>query len=194
MLGNYAAYLEFLNKKLTGFFAKQKPYIFCKKGCTRCCKHAQFPYSAIEMRYLLDGALTLDEQTQKRIESNVAEILERKKNYRGKKFKYDCPFLVNNACSVYEFRGVICRTFGLMTNTPEGKVRAPFCAFEGLNYSNVLNLSKKTISQKKFKKLHVESEPLGFNVSYNYLTDTDFEQTFNFSFGEKKPMIDWFEK
>lgn len=194
MIGNYVAYLAFLNKKLSDFFHRQKPFIFCKKGCAMCCKHAQFPYSAIEMKYLLNGALTLEEKTQQKIEENIAGILEKKQHYKGKNFKYDCPFLVDNVCSVYEYRGVICRTFGLMTNTENGKVRAPFCAFNGLNYSNVLNLSKKTISPRKFKKLHTVDEPLGFNISYKYLTDSDFEQTFGFVFGEKKPMIEWFAK
>ncbi len=193
MIGNYLAYLEFLNKKLLKFFASQKPYIFCKQGCSRCCRHAQFPYTAIEFRFLLGGALTLDDATQKKIESNIKAILEKKKKYRGKKFLYDCPFLIDNACCVYDYRGVICRTFGLMTNTENNKIRAPFCAFKGLNYSNVLNLKKKTISVRKFKKLNTTSEPLGFNVSYKYLTGEDYEQAFNLKFGESKPLIDWFE-
>ena len=193
LTGNYLAYLEFLNTKLNKFFASQKPYIFCKQGCACCCRQAQFPYSAIEFRYLLGGALTLNAETQKKIEANIKAVLEKKKKYRGKKFLYDCPFLIDNSCSVYAYRGVICRTFGLMTNTENQKIKAPFCAFKGLNYSNVLNLRKKTISVRKFKKLNTTSEPLGFNVSYKYLTGEDYEHAFNLKFGESKPLIDWFE-
>lgn len=192
MFGNYIAYLEFLNTKLSKFFVSQKPYIFCKKGCAKCCRNSEFPYSAMEAKFLLEGALSLSEDTQKQVETNIAQILEKKKKYRGKKFRYDCPFLINNACSVYEYRGVICRTFGLLTNYEDNKVKAPFCAYEGLNYSNVLNLSKKTISARKFKKLKVKEEPLGFNISYKYLTGEDYEHAFDFKFGEKKPLIEWF--
>lgn len=193
MLCNYAVYLEFLNEKLKKFFESQKPYIFCRKGCAKCCKNSQFPYSAIEFRYLLNGALTLDKRIQENIEANIKELLEKKKKFRGKKFLYDCPFLVDDVCSVYPYRGVICRTFGLMTNTVNQKIKAPFCAFKGLNYSNVLNLRKKTISVRKFKKLNTKLEPLGFNISYKYLTCEDYERTFNIKFGESKPVIDWFE-
>ncbi len=192
IIRNYIAYLEFLNQKLSKFFESQKPYIFCKKGCGQCCKHSQFPYSAIEFRYLLSGALTLDNKTQKKIELNIKNILEKKKKSRAKKFLYDCPFLIDNVCSVYNYRGVICRTFGLMTSTENQKIKAPFCAFKGLNYSNVLNLRKKNISVRKFKKLNTTSEPLGFNVSYKYLTCTDYEEAFNIKFGESKPLIEWF--
>ena len=193
ILANYKAYLNFLESKLQKFFASQEPYIFCKKGCSKCCRHAQFPYSAVEFRYLLNGALTLDNDTQKKIEANIKQVLEKKKKYRGKKFLYDCPFLIDDCCSVYNYRGVICRTFGLMTNTENQKIKAPFCAFKGLNYSNVLNLRKKTISVIKFKKLNTKAEPLGFNISYKYLTCEDYERTFNIKFGESKPLIDWFE-
>ena len=192
MFGNYIAYLEFLNKKLVQFFASQKPFIFCKKGCSKCCQNSEFPYSAIEAKFLLQGALTLDEKTQQQIETNISKTLEKKKKHKGKQFKYDCPFLINNECCVYEYRGVICRTFGLMTNYEDGKVKTPFCAYKGLNYSNVLNLRKSTISARKYKKLNVKEEPLGFNISYKYLTSEDYEKAFGLKFGEKKPLIEWF--
>lgn len=192
MLESYCKYLEFLDTKLVGFFNSQKPFIFCQKGCAKCCKHAEFPYSVTEMRYLFEGIEKLDIETQEKIEENLKKIIEAKQKYKGKKFLYDCPLLIDNICSVYDYRGVICRSFGLMTNYENEKFRAPFCAFEGLNYSNVLNLRKHTISTRKYKKLKVQEEPLGFNVSYKFLTDEAFEKKFNFVFGEKRPMIEWF--
>lgn len=192
MIENYKKYLEFLDAKLNKFFKSQKPYIFCKKGCALCCKHSQFPYSLLEMKYLLSGLETLDCSVTDRIEQNLQEILSKKKKFRGKKFLYDCPFLIDNICSLYNYRGVVCRTFGLMTQYKGTKVKAPFCSHKGLNYSNVLNLQKRTISVRKFKKLKVKEEPLGFNVNYSYLTNIAFEQEFNILFGETKPLIDWF--
>lgn len=79
-----------------------------------------------------------------------------------------------------------------MTSYQDGKIKAPFCSDYGLNYSNVLNLKKNVISQAKYKKLKVKEEPLGFNISYKYLTNEEFEQTFGFKFGEKRALIDWF--
>ncbi len=192
MINGYIEYLNFLNEKLEKFFHSQKPFIFCKQGCSKCCKNAQFPYSVIEMKYLLNGLVTLDKTTIAVIEKNLETILENRKHFKGKKFRYDCPFLIDEKCSVYEYRGVVCRTFGLMTKYENDKLRAPFCTFQGLNYSNVLNLKKRTVSARKYKKLNVKEEPLGFNISYKYLTDEEFEQTFGFKFGEKKPLIEWF--
>lgn len=192
MLNGYIAYLKFLNEKLEKFFESQKPFIFCKKGCAKCCKNAQFPYSVIEMKYLFNGLADLDKKTLAVIEQNLENILEKRKHFTGKKFRYDCPFLINNECSVYDYRGVVCRTFGLMTQYENEKLRAPFCTFQGLNYSNVLNLKKRTVSPRKYKKLNVKEEPLGFNISYKYLTDEEFERTFGFKFGDKKPLIEWF--
>ena len=144
------------------------------------------------MQYVLAGLHNLDKKTLNKIEQNLANILTRKQKFKGKKFLYDCPFLINDECAVYKYRGVICRTFGLMTNTIEGKIKSPFCSSLGLNYSNVLNARKTHISVRKYKKLGVTEQPLGFNVSYKYLTDKDFEDSFNIKFGDKKPLIEWF--
>ena len=192
LLRNYETYLGFLESKLIKFFASQKPFIFCKKGCAKCCQKAQFPYSLLEIKYLLSGFLLLDKEKKKKIEDNLQAVAAKKKKFRGKNFRYDCPFLIDNVCSVYKYRGVICRTFGLMTNNGEGKIKSPFCSELGLNYSNVLNARKNHISVRKYKKLGVKEEPLGFNVGYKYLTSEDFEESFNIKFGDKKPLIDWF--
>lgn len=192
MIENYIKYLNFIESKLNNFFEKQKPYIFCKKGCGMCCKNAEFPFTQIEIVYLLSGIKDMDDETLEQIMANIKKIQQDKKNYTGEKFTYDCPFLLNNVCSVYEHRGIICRSFGLLTVYENGKSRAPFCCFKGYNYSNVMDDDGKTISAEKFKKLGVEQEPLAFNVSYNFLTDPDFEKGFNFKFGEVKPLIEWF--
>lgn len=192
MFETYVKYLEFLNGKLAKFFESQKPYIFCKKGCAMCCKHSQLPYSLLEVNYLLSGFLKLDKETQKRIENNIIKTLQEKKNYKGDEFLYDCPFLIDNVCSVYEYRGIICRTFGLMMKKTDGKITVPFCCYEGYNYSNVIDLENKKISEKKVKERGFPEEPLGFNVSYEYLTDHEIEHAFQVQFGLKKPLIDWF--
>lgn len=192
MLENYAKYLFFIQTKLNGFFEKQKPYIFCKKGCSMCCKNATFPYSSIEVQYLMLGFSSLDTATQDLVRNNIQSVIDAKKNYKGNDFKYDCPFLVNDACSVYNHRGIICRSFGLLHNGTDGRMKIPFCCFDGYNYSNVVDLEKSYISLEKFNELDTDKKPLAFNTSYEFLTHSDFERGFNFSFGDKKPLIDFF--
>lgn len=189
---HYIKYLSFIDEKLQNFFSSQKPYIFCEKGCAKCCKNAQFPYSCTEIKYLLSGIEKLDKSLQNKIEENLQEVMNKKNKFKGKKFLYDCPFLIENVCSVYEYRGVLCRAFGLMTTYPDRSLKAPFCCFDGLNYSNVLNMKTKKVSPRKFKKLCVMEEPCCFNVSYSFLTNPEFEKEYALVFGEKKPLINWF--
>ena len=80
-----------------------------------------------------------------------------------------------------------------MSINPEGLSKIPFCAFEGLNYSNVVEPDTKIISTEKYKKLGENiPEPLAFNVGYKFLTSKDIEENFKIHFGDKKPLIDWF--
>ncbi len=192
-LKNYIQYLIYLNDKLSKFFEHQKDYIACKKGCAKCCKNAEFPYKKIEFDLLTEGFKTLPEDTQKLIRERVKTLKEEQKKTDGK-FAYTCPFLINDVCSVYDFRGIICRSFGLMFYRENDTPGIPFCIFEGLNYSNLLNKETGRVSTEKYKALGLTQEPLAFNVSHSFLTDEVLAHGFGFTFGETKPMIDWFSE
>lgn len=191
---NYEKYLEFIQGKLNKFFEAQSPYISCTKGCAFCCKNAQFPYSEMEFNYLVYGSLTLDKNIQAQIENNIDKIQKKRKENPNDNFKYDCPFLINDSCSVYANRGLVCRTFGLIELGEKNKVKIPFCHEMGLNYSNVVDKEKKIISEEKYLALNEEKEPLSYNISYKFLTSEKMEENFQVKFGEKKPLIDWFNQ
>lgn len=188
-INNYISYIRFLDDKLGRFFEAQKPYICCYKGCGRCCKNAVFPYSYVEVQYLKHGLSKLDIETQGIIKNNIKKAIET--SGKDVESKYDCPFLVDNICTVYAYRGIICRAFGLISST-EGNSKVPFCAYEGLNYSSVVDAETNTVSLEKFRKLNIEQEPLSYNVSYGFLTSEKVEKVFGVSFGDKKRLIDWF--
>ena len=193
-LDNYVAYLLFLQKKLNKFFEAQSPYIFCKKGCALCCQNAEFPYSEVEFNYLLYGSLSLDKEVQDKIEKNIAKIFKEKEEFKGKKFTYDCPFLINKECALYNYRGITCRAFGIAASQKSGKTRIPFCYEKGLNYSNVVDFEQGIISQKKYIELNEQKPPLAYNTSYEFLSGEEIEKAFDFKFGEKKSLIDWFKQ
>lgn len=193
MIENYEQYLDFLTGKLNKFFEAQAPYIFCKRGCAKCCQEGEYPFSQIEFDYLIRGFTSLPKETRFEILNNIAQIKLAKKNSTEEKFLYQCPFLINNECSVYACRGIICRSFGLIyTVAGEAKPKIPFCAYKGLNYSNVFDTETGMIPTEKYKAMNIDKEPLAYNVSYNFLTSEDFEKMFKFKFGDKKPLIDWF--
>lgn len=192
-LKNYIQYLIYLNDKLSKFFDHQKIYIACKKGCAKCCKNAEFPYKKIEFDLLMEGFKTLPEDKQQLIRERVKELKEEQKKVEGR-LAHTCPFLIDDVCSVYDFRGIICRSFGLMFYRENDTPGIPFCIFEGLNYSALLNKETGRVSTEKYKELGYDQEPLAFNVSHSFLTDEVIAHGFGFTFGETKPMLDWFEE
>ncbi len=193
MFENYLKYLDFLNTKISKFFNEQSPYIFCKKGCSYCCQHAEFPYSKIEAEYLKSGLRTIDKEIYNTVKSNIHAVLSEKETNKADKFLYTCPFLINNICSIYTYRGIICRTFGLLSIAANGNVKVPFCSSLGLNYSNILDKNTNTLSSEMVKQCGYNSKPLGYNINYDFLTGKKTEELFNIEFGEKKSLIDWFE-
>ena len=178
---DYILYIAYLEQKLSKFFEAQKPYIFCKKGCSKCCQNGEYPFSKSEFDFLKIGFSKLPKELQDEILAKAKKIRSEK---TGKGYTYECPFLFNNECSVYEFRGIICRSFGLMSINPKGLSKVPFCAFEGLNYSNVVEPDTKIISEEK-DKIVKEREKIS--------TSKNIEENFNITFGEKKPLIDWID-
>lgn len=195
MIENYKKYLDFIQNKINGFFERQKPYIFCKKGCSLCCEKGEYPWSYIEYKYIIEGFLKLDFELQNKIKENIKKIKEDKKNFNGDGiFMHQCPFLIDKVCVLYDYRGIICRSFGLLVNLENKKPQIPFCSSMGLNYSNVYDSEKKIISNDMWKKTGIETEPKLYNVSYNFLTNDSFADAYNFKFGEKRPLIDWFEE
>ena len=192
-LENYVIYITYLNKKLNGFFEKQYPYICCKKDCAKCCMNGEYPFSAIEFDFLMIGFSRLPADVQEKIMSEIKSLKDKKSKENKETFTHKCPFLINNECSVYDFRGIICRSFGLIAINEHGNSKIPFCAFEGLNYANVLDVETKIISSEKYKKLGDVPQPLAFNVSYNFLTSETIAENFKIDFGEKKPLLDWFK-
>ena len=138
------------------------------------------------------GVQTLDKETFSKIEQNMFKIKEDKKNCKEKKFLYACPFLIDKKCSLYEYRGIICRSHGLAFFSKDKHILVPACVDEGLNYSNVYDFETKMISSEKYKKTGIEQEPLAHNVGVYYLTDNEITETLGLKFGEIKPMCEFF--
>lgn len=191
---NYLKFLDHLTGNLNRYFENQAPYIKCQKGCAKCCSNGDYPFSEMEVRLLKVGYSALDSDTKEIIEANIRDIAWNKKNNTEPKFTYQCPFLINNMCSVYEYRGIICRTFGLISLKKDSKMQIPFCVDEGLNYSNVMDEKTRMLSTEKMQALGIEQEPIAYNVHYSFLTSEKIEHAFDFQYGEKGPLIDLLAK
>ena len=105
---------------------------------------------------------------------------------------YDCPFLIEHRCSVYENRGIICRTFGLLCEHADGKLTMPFCHEYGLNYSAVYNKEKGQIitTDKDGNKL-CETEPKAFRIQRPHVMNLTVAKDLDIDWGESKTLIDF---
>lgn len=194
MLNRYINYLSELNSKLDKYFDEQREFISCKAGCALCCKTSYYAASEVEYAYVRIGLNNLSEEHQKIVRDKAIQSLKDrntflKSNPDTLKFSYECPFLINETCSIYEYRPMLCRSHGLIYNDVEkpGKINAPYCMTQGFNYSNVYNFETKQFSEAKRIELNIKATPKSYDLSYSNMMDAakDIE------FGDVRMMIEW---
>ena len=183
---NYEKFLSSVNDDLKKIFDYQKEYIHCQKGCAYCCKQGDYPISEIEYDYLMSGFEKLDNDLKTKIEENI-----KKTKSEGDTESYTCPFLIDNSCSVYEYRPFVCRTFGVLTEDAKGNPAFPFCATKGLNYSAIYDEEKHHLSAELVEKHHFKIFPKIFRVNNKVIMNLPLAKELNIDFGEAKKMIDF---
>lgn len=182
MINRFRKYLELLDVRLGHMFEKQAPFIKCKKGCTYCCKEGEYPLSELEYINLMLCYNTLPNDEKDKINQNIEKLLKTDRQ----KF-YACPFLIDDACSVYSARPLLCRTFGLISFKKDGRNKMPFCIELGLNYADAYD--KETGLLTKCAK--DGTEPSAYNIDRRTLRNKEMEELFDIYFGEDKSMIEW---
>lgn len=184
---DYKLFLDQLDEKLEKYRELHKDFICCKIGCSACCEKGDYPLSAIELEYLMQGYINLDTEKKKLVQENIKNM----------KKGESCPFLINNKCAVYPYRPIICRVHGLAylcggrgkcrgrgkyenkygdkADKFERKVKVPHCTIEGKNYSKVYDGKEIFIN------------PIKENLDTpNLLKDFDY--------GEIRNLYDWIKK
>lgn len=196
MLEIYEKYLTNIDKSIQEFFEQQKPYIFCKKGCSLCCEEGTYPFTQLEFEFLMSGYNKLTSEEKNLIRKRIKKIKKEKEASGNKKFMYRCPFLMKKQCCIYKYRGIICRSHGLMYHTTDKTDKRlygiPACINNNLNYSNVFDEKTNSISAEKWKKTGIITEPLAYNVNIKFLTNNETTHLLKLEFGEEKSLIDWF--
>lgn len=174
---DYEKFLKEFDELLSNLFEQQKKYIKCKKGCSKCCQNGDYPMSQLEFRYLTQGYINLPTDKKILVQNNMKKITsENQKDYQ-------CPFLINNECCIYEYRGIICRTFGICYFDDENKyVRLPQCVYEGLNYSEYFD--------KKESILKINDVPQ-INLRTDKVFESELAKKYKLDCGEIRPLIKW---
>lgn len=183
MLENYEKFLERFDKHLEKLFEGQKENIYCKKGCSLCCSQGDYPFSQLEFLYLTRGYLSLPANVRSVVQQKIQKLLKEKEEFKGERFEHVCPFLINDECCVYKYRGIICRTFGLCYYDEEKDyVRLPGCVDYGLNYSKVYNKDEKILTLDNVPAVNLRTDKVLSNKE---------AQIFGIEAGEIRPMLDW---
>ena len=195
MFQKYEEYLSFIGSYLKKYFDEQAPYIHCKQGCSFCCKKGQYPISSLEFNYMMFGFTFLKQPLKDKISSNI-QIL--KQDIKDINAFYSCPFLIEDECSIYNYRPMICRSHGLLSfrydDEDKRHFNIPGCVDIGLNYSNVYDNETKQISSEKFKKLNISVEPCSYNVGLKYLLKNEYTEKMGLEFGKTKLLIEWLNR
>ena len=177
MLKKYEKFLKELDKKLNKHFEDQAEYICCREGCSGCCEIGDYPFTQLEMMYLMQGYKTLPQFRQLEIKNNLERI---KNNRVSTHLYYTCPFLSGGKCSVYKYRGITCRTFGLAYLCNDKTVKLPECVNDGLCYSKVVKDGILTV------------EPVKENLGLLDITMSNLAKKYKLEFGPSRSLIDWF--
>ena len=189
LLERYTLFLNTLNGQLEKMFAGQSDYIMCKEGCSYCCEHGEYPFSQLEFDYLLEGYKRLDRATKYKILENIARINEEMSKSKEDPFMHTCPFLIDKRCSVYDNRGIICRTFGLLCEHDDGRLTMPFCHEYGLNYSKVYDPEVGQITGEKID-IYGGVEPQAYRISRVHIQNLSIAKNLELDWGESKTLID----
>ena len=157
--------LKALDRRLEEYFNGHKEYLCCKIGCSSCCEKGDYPLSNLELEYLMQGFMGLDNDTKCKVQENFMHLIP-----GGK-----CPFLIDKKCSVYPYRPIVCRVHGLAYLLKDGRVKVPYCVNEGKNYAD------------KYKDGEIFIAPILENLDTpEILKNTDF--------GEIRNLADWLKK
>ena len=99
---------------------RYRAHLQCQSGCSGCCHHhlSVFPVEAANIKSAIQD---LPQILQERIYQQAISIVEHNTEI--------CPLLVNDKCSIYDSRPIICRTQGLplLYEAEDGNQEVDFC-------------------------------------------------------------------
>ena len=119
-LGPLIALQENATQFFDAFVGRHSDQIACTKGCSGCC-HVDISIFTSEAARILGWMRSLDQPLRESLEAGLRtradDDTKRRTptapNPKGQ-HKLPCAFLIDNACSIYPARPIICRTQGAL--------------------------------------------------------------------------------
>lgn len=123
----FSAYHQFIRQvdELTAkLSARYSKHLVCRAGCSGCCHH-HLSVFAVEAEEVRNAVEALTDETRARVEEQARNVIERE----AKGEPVACPLLVDDRCSIYQSRPLICRTQGLplLIEVEDGQPEVDFC-------------------------------------------------------------------
>lgn len=178
MLERYEEFLKILDERLDRYFEDQCEYIKCKAGCSMCCEVGEYPFSKLEIEYLMSGFAKLHPN----LKATIINEIKRLKKKKPKMHK--CPFLIDKKCAVYPYRGIVCRTHGLAWYDEDvERIRLPYCVNKGLNYAKVFD--------RKTGGVFLDN-PITERLRIDSILTSDEAKKFDLDYVEIRPLMQWF--
>ncbi|MGH9769390.1 MAG: YkgJ family cysteine cluster protein [Blastocatellia bacterium] len=116
--------MEQVDKFAAKLQARYSKHLVCRAGCSGCCHHhlSVFAVEAEEARAAVEA---LPAQLRARVEEQAREVIKREAQDKP----VSCPLLIDDRCSIYQSRPLICRTQGLplLIEAEDGEQEVDFC-------------------------------------------------------------------
>lgn len=124
MTDAYQKFIAQVDKLIARLAARYAAHLTCRAGCSGCCHHHLSVFN-IEATNVHRAVAALTEETRARVTRQARAVKARQAAGEA----VTCPLLVDDHCSVYEARPLICRTQGLplLIEAEDGAPEVDFC-------------------------------------------------------------------
>ena len=124
MSSSYRKFISQVDQLVAKLQARYSKHLVCRAGCSGCCRHhlSVFAVEADETRAAVEA---LPAPIRDRVEEQAREVIKRE----AQGGPVSCPMLVDDRCSIYQSRPLICRTQGLplLMEAEDGGQEVDFC-------------------------------------------------------------------
>jgi Fe-S-cluster containining protein len=167
---SYKKFIEQVDTSVARLRARYAKHLTCRAGCSGCCQHhlSVFAVEAEEARAAIDA---MPPELRGRVEEQARDVIEREA--RG--LPVTCPLLIDDRCSIYPSRPLICRTQGLplLMEAENGEQEVDFCplnftedgAVEDLDEDHLVPLDAMNLQLALVNLRHCRETGLGDEAS-----------------------------
>jgi Fe-S-cluster containining protein len=156
-----------LQENATQFFdafaGRHSEQMTCTKGCSGCC-HVDISIFTSEAARILGWIRSMDQPARQSLQASLRAIAEDDAQRRTPtapnptgQNKLPCAFLIDNACSIYPARPIICRTQGALLRWQTNKQTEPK---KQKNVDPILQLDICPLNFRKSEQLPEDREAL----------------------------------